>query len=115
MSTRAVLHQLETLTYNVTENEKETLVDVNHKLKDLYCTFYERMPHKEGLILRPPDQRQIINTRRRVGKAKVALKCSSLPYWRSRKRAPSSYRNRFGAKADRLRKADKVCKSTQLL
>ena len=51
MSTRAVLHQLETFTYNVTENEKETLVDVSQKLKDPYSTFYECMPHKESLIL----------------------------------------------------------------
>ncbi len=109
MSTRAVLHQLETLTYNVTEDEKDTLADVNEKLRELYSAFYRRMPNKEGLVLRPRDQRQVINMRRRVWKAKVALlRCSSLPPWRRKKRAPSSYRNRFGIKADRLRRATEV-------
>ena len=32
MTTRAALHQLETLTYNVTEEEKDILSEVNEKL-----------------------------------------------------------------------------------
>ena len=108
MTTRAVLHQIENLTYNVTEEERDTLTDVNEKLKDIYSEFYRRMPHKEGLVLRPRDQRQVINMRRRVWKARAVLNCSSLPPWRRKKRAPSSYRNRFGIKADRLRRANEV-------
>lgn len=109
MSTRATLHQIETLTYNVTENEREVLSDLSSKLKELYANSYDKLPNKDGLALRPRDQRQVINMRRRVWKAKVLLKCSSLPHLRRRKRIPCSFRNRFGTKADRLRRANKVC------
>ena len=82
MTTRAALHQLETLTYNVTEEEKDILSEVNEKL---YSEFYRRMPNKEGLVLRPRNQRQVINMRRRVWKAKAVLRCSSLPSLRHKK------------------------------
>ena len=111
MTTRAALHQLETLTYNVTEEEKDILSEVNEKLREIYSEFYRRMPNKEGLVLRPRNQRQVINMRRRVWKAKAVLKCSSLPSWRHKKRAPCSYRNCFGIKADRLRKANQEVSS----
>lgn len=111
MTTRAVLHQLETLTYNITEEEKDILTDVNERLREIYSNFYRRMPNKEGIVLRPRDQRQVINMRRRVWKAKAVLRCSSLPSLRRRKRALSSYRNRFGIKADRLRRANQVVSS----
>ena len=68
MSTRAVLCQIENLTYNVTDNEKEILADIREKLADVHSKFYARMPRKEGLIIRPQDQRQIVNIRRRVWK-----------------------------------------------
>lgn len=51
MTTRAMLHQLETLTYNVTEEEKDILTDVNEKLREIYSNFYQRMPSKEGIVL----------------------------------------------------------------
>lgn len=109
MSTRAVLHQIETLTYNITKNEKDVLADLNKKLRELYSSTYSRLPHKDGLALRPRDQRQVINMRRRVWKAKVLLKCSSLPHLRrGKKRAPSSFRNRVGIKADSIRQAHQV-------
>ena len=113
MTTRAALHQLETLTYNVTEEEKGILTEVNEKLREIYSEFYRRMPNKEGIVLRPRNQRQVINMRRRVWKAKAVLRCSSLPSWRRKKRAPCSYRNRFGIKADRLRKANQEVSSLQ--
>ena len=115
MKTRAALHQIETLTYNVTEEEKDILTDVNEKFRELYSNFYRRMPNKEGivLVLRPRDQLQVINMRRRVWKAKAVLRCSSLPSQRRKKRAPSSYRNRFGIKADRLRRVNQVVSSLQ--
>ena len=59
MSTRAVLHQIETLTYNITENEKEVLTDLNSSLRKLYSSTYNRLPNKDGLALRPRDQRQV--------------------------------------------------------
>ena len=46
MTTRAALHQLETLTYNVTEEEKGILTEVNKKLREIYSEFYRRMPNK---------------------------------------------------------------------
>ena len=107
MKTRSLLHQLETLTYSVTEKEKDTLIDVNEKLREVYTKFYKRMPNREGIILRPRDQCQVINMRRRVWKAKEVLRCSSLPSWRQKKRAPYTYRSRFGIKADRLRRINK--------
>ena len=113
MTIRAALHQLETLTYNVTEEEKGILTEVNEKLREIYSEFYRRMPNKEGIVLRPRNQRQVINMQRRVWKAKAVLRCSSLPSWRRKKRAPCSYRNRFGIKADRLRKANQEVSSLQ--
>ena len=97
--TRAALYQLETLTYNVTEKEKDIFTEVNGKLREICSEFYRRMPNKEGIVLRPQDQQQVINMRRRVWKAKAVLRCSSLPSWRHKKQAPCSYRNRFGIKA----------------
>ena len=73
MTTRAALYQLETLTYNVTEEEKGILTEVNKKLREIYSEFYRRMPNKEGIVLRPRGQRQVINMRRRVWKAKLLL------------------------------------------
>ena len=96
ISTRALL------TYNMTENERTVLSDLNINLKKLHKKTYDQLPNKDGIPIRPRDQRQVINIRRRVWKAKV-LKCSSLPHLRCRKRAPSSFRNRFGIKADRHR------------
>lgn len=54
-----MLHQFETLTYNVAE-EKDILTDVNEKLREIYSNFYQRMPNKEGRALRPRDQCQAI-------------------------------------------------------
>ena len=107
-STRALLHQIETLTYTVTENERQVLLDLNDNLKQLYGTTYDKLPKKDGIALRPLDQRQVINKRRRVWKAKVLMKSSSLPHIRSKKRAPSSFRNCYGIKADRHRLAYQV-------
>ena len=76
-----------------------------------YIQFYRRMPNKEGIVLQPQGQRQVINMRWRVWKAKAALRCSSLPSLRCKKRAPCSYRNRFGIKADCLRKANQEVSS----
>ena len=53
MTTRTALHQLETLTYNVTEEEKGILTEVNEKLREIYSELYRRMPNKEGIVLRP--------------------------------------------------------------
>ena len=108
MSTRAVLHQIETLTYNITEKEKDILSDLDRSLRDLYSRTYCKLPNKDGLSLRPRDQRQVVNIRRRVWKAKVLLKCSSLPPLKRKKRTMSSIRNRFGSKADRLRQINQV-------
>lgn len=106
MTARATLHQIETLTYNITE--KKILADLSANLKELYSNTYRLLPHKDGLVLRPRDQRQVTNMRRRVWKAKTLLKCSSLSYTKRKKRLPSSFRNRFGIKADRLRRANQV-------
>ena len=108
MSTRATLHQLETLTYNVTEEEKDVLADVNVHLKQILSSFYSKMPHKDGIVLRSHDRNQIINMRRRVWKAKATLRCSSLPSWKRKRQLPYTYRNRFGVRADRLRRANQV-------
>jgi len=51
MTTRAMLHQLETLIYSATEKEKDILTDVNEKLREIYSNFYQRMPNNEGIVL----------------------------------------------------------------
>jgi len=103
MKTRTTLHRLETLTYCATNDTKHIFADVNQKLENLYSEVYKQLPATDGLVLRPRDQKQVVNTRRRVWKAKVTLHCSALkPH--KRKKKPCSYRNRFGIKADRLAK-----------
>ena len=104
MSTRATLHQLETLTYSATEGERDVLADVNTKLKEILTSFYRKMPNRGGIVLHLRDHKQAINMRRIVLKAKVTLRCSSLPSGK-RKRHMAS-KNRFGIKADRFCKAD---------
>jgi len=100
----ATLHRLETLTYCATNDTKHVFDDVSEKLENIYSDTYKKLPATDGLVLRPQDQRQVINARCRIWKAKITLHCSALKSLGRKK--PCSYRNRFGIKVDRLRKED---------
>ena len=78
MKTRTTLHRLETLSYCATNDTKLIFADTNEKLENLYSELYKQLPATDGLVLRPRDQKQVVNARCRVWKAKVTLNCSSL-------------------------------------
>ena len=92
MKVQATLHRLETLTYCAMNNIKHIFADVSEKLENIYSDTYKKLPATDGLVLRPRDQRQVIT-----------LHCLALKSL-GRKKKPCSCRNRFGIKADRIRK-----------
>jgi len=51
-----VLHQIETITYNITEDVKEVLIKLEKSLKELYSGAYSKLPNMEGLVLRTSNQ-----------------------------------------------------------
>lgn len=78
-------------------------MEVNNKLNLLMTEFQSRLPHKEGLLLRP----ELRKTLRASQQKKLAVaKASQLQstFKRGRKRADAAYRNRVGKKAQALRK-----------
>jgi len=104
---RVVAKNLETLTYNFTEEDAHVVEELAQELESVYTKFYEKLPNKEGLILCPTSQQNRQYIRHKVQKAKATLKCSSIPQRKyGRKRLHSALR-RVGCKADRLRKIAK--------
>ena len=78
-------------------------MEVNNKLHLLMTEFQSRLPHKEGLLLRP----ELCKTLRASQQKKLAVvKASQLQstFKRARKQADAAYRNRVGKKAQALRK-----------
>ena len=54
MTTRAALHHLENLTYNVTEKEKDILTEANGKLREIYSEYYRRCPTRHSIATTGP-------------------------------------------------------------
>ena len=106
MKTRANLQRLQSLTYNVDQENAKLLADMNSHLVKLYDDVYQQLPHKDGIALRTRQQCNIATIRRKV--QKVSVKYSALTRAKSKK-MPSNIRKRYGQKADRLRKIYEVC------
>lgn len=101
---RITMKSMESLTYMCTD--AHLLMDFNSKLKDLLTDFRSHLPQEEQLVLRPSVVSRALKTKRKYARIRPGLKCSQLAEAkkRGRKKAGSKFRNRFGAKADRLRK-----------
>ena len=96
VNARIALKNLETLTYNFTEIDYDHATALVSDLKQLYSKYQALLPKSRGLLLHPKS-----NTKMRR-KARLALKCSSLPSKKSR----SSKRVRVGSKAERQQKVN---------
>jgi hypothetical protein len=105
MKTRANLQRLQSLTYNIDQENAEVLADMNSQLVNLYDGVYQQLPNKDGIALRTHRQCNIATIRRRA--RKVSVKYSALNRAKSKK-MPSNIRKRYGQKADRLRKTHEV-------
>lgn len=101
---RITLKSMESLTYMCTD--AHLLMDFNRKLKDLLTDFRSHLPHEEQLVLRPSIVSRALKAKRKYARMKPGLRCSQIAgaKKRGRKKADSRFHNRFGAKADRLRK-----------
>ena len=106
MKTRANLQRLQSLTYNIDQENAEVLADMNSHLVKLYDDVYQELPNKDGIALRTHRQCNIATIRRKV--QKISVKYSTLKRAKSKK-MPSNIRKRYGQKADRLRKSYEVC------
>ncbi len=101
---RIVAKNIQTLTYNFSEDSSHVVEELAKELETVYTKYYERLPNKEGLILCPTSQQSMQYIRQKVQKAKATLRCSTLPQRKyGRKRAHPVLR-RFGRKADKIRK-----------
>ena len=105
MKTRANLQRLQSLTYNIDQDNAELLADMNSQLMNLYDGVYQQLPNKNGIALRTHRQCNIATIRRKV--QRVSVKYSALNRAKSKK-MPSNIRKRYGQKADRLRKTHEV-------
>ena len=100
---QSILKSFTSLTYNCTYEQQGLLMEVNSKLHNLMGEFQSRLPHKEGLLLRPELRKTLkISQQKKLAVAKASQLQSTLKC--GRKRADVSYRNRVGKKAQALRK-----------
>ena len=78
-------------------------MEVNNKLNLLMTEFQSRLPHKEGLLLRPELRKTLhASQQKKLAVAKASQLQST--FKRGRKRADAAYRNREGKKAQAFRK-----------
>ena len=75
---RIALKNLETLTYNFQECNDKHAQDLAQHLEELYTQYYEYLPNKDGLVIRPRCQVTLQNIRRNLHRRRVSLKCSAL-------------------------------------
>lgn len=99
---RITLKTLTSLTYTCTDEHYDCLVELNKQLRELMSTFKSKLPHQEGLLLRP----QLLKELKLAHKKKLSkTHTQQLPLQtkRGRKRASATYRNRVGKKAQASR------------
>lgn len=102
VNARITLKNLETLTYNFTETEYKHASALASDLQQLYSKYQGLLPKCQGLLLQPKLSSKIQYMRRKVQKARIALKCSSLP--RKATRSSKGRFTRVGSRAERLQK-----------
>ena len=78
---RIALKNLGTLTYNFQECNDKHAQDLAQHLEELYTQYYEYLPNKDGLVIRPRCQVALQNIRRKLHRRRVSLKCSALLKW----------------------------------
>ena len=103
---RITLKEIGTLTYACPSADDLILLD--EQLKTIKSAFQDKLPTVEGLVIRPAvvDRARLTKKKYAHIKARMRLrKCSVLKESNKRRhKGSSSYRNRVGIRANRLRK-----------
>ena len=102
---RITLKELESLTYSC--GNSSDLLHLDKELKVLKTELQSKLPQEEGLIIRPAVIATALKTKKKYAQLRQKKQnCSALTVSkrRGKRRADSKYRNRVGARADRLRK-----------
>ena len=101
---RITLKELESLTYSC--GNSSDLLHLDKELKVLKTELQSKLP-QEGLIIRPAVIATALKTKKKYAQLRQKKQnCSALTVSkrRGKRRADSKYRNRVGARSDRLRK-----------
>lgn len=106
---RITLKELESLTY--TCSSTPDLLLLSQQLQDLKTDFQSKLPSDEGIIIRPAVIATALKAKKKYAHFRVRQRrCSTIKQGekRGRKRMDSRFRNRVGARADRLRRVRRV-------
>ena len=101
---RTTLKEIETLSYS--SGSVNDLIRLNDQLQLLKSEFETTLPHL-GLIIRPAVVSAALKTNRKyayIRAKRYHTQCSALKLAKGRSRKRTRFRNRFGIRADRLRK-----------
>ena len=100
------MKEIGTLTYACPSADDLILLD--EQLKTIKSAFQDKLPTVEGLVIRPAVVDRARLTKKKYAHIKARMrfrKCSALKESNKRRhKGSSSYRNRVGIRADRLRK-----------
>ena len=100
-----MLKNIETLTYNFTETEQDHARELASDLEKMYSKYLALLPKQQGLTFHPKSPITTQYMRRKVQKARLALKCSTLPPPRKTRKTKGPF-VRVGAKAERKQKVN---------
>ena len=103
---RVTLKSISSLTYNCMDKHHEDLLDLSVKLDQLMTDFKSKLPHEDGILLRPQLRKKLKLTKEK--KVSQAISALPLPPKRGRKRQDALFRDRVGRKAQNLRKVAKL-------
>ena len=104
---RITLKEIETLTYSCSSTLD--LIDLEKQLKSLRTELQSKLPQEEGIIIRPAVVARALKTKKKYAQLRQKKQnCSALTLSKKRgkRRADSKYRNKVGARADRLQKVN---------
>ena len=104
---RITLKEIETLTY--TCSSTTDLVLLGQQLEDLKTTFQSKLPRSESIIVRAAVVERATRTKKKYANLMARQRqCSDLAERgrKGRRKMDSRFRNRVGARADRLRKVN---------
>ena len=92
-------------------------MDLDKQLKSLRTELQSKLPQEEGIIIRPAVVARALKTKKKYAQLRQKKQnCSALTLSKKRgkRKADSKYRNRVGARADRLRKVNVLSQSYKL-
>lgn len=104
---RITLKEIESLTYTCTSTTD--LVLLGQQLEDLKTTFQSKLPQSESIIIRTAVVETANKTKKKYANLMAKQRrCSVLAERgkKGRRKGDSRFRNRVGARADRLRKVN---------